>query len=73
MKGLKMTNKSVEQSQRIGQINRNNRVFINDSVYNNQDKLLCSNCEKQSTNNYINKYSNKIICKDCLKQIELPI
>jgi late competence protein required for DNA uptake (superfamily II DNA/RNA helicase) len=68
-----MTNKSVEQSQRIGQINRNNRVFINDSVYNNQDKLLCVQCNKHSKQNYIHKYSNQIKCKECTKQIELPI
>jgi len=66
-------NKSIEQSQRIGQINRNNRVFINDSIYNNQDKLLCSICENQSSNNYIHKYYNQIKCKECTKQIELPI
>jgi formylmethanofuran dehydrogenase subunit E len=62
-----------KKSQRIGQINRNNRFFIKDSIYNNNDKLLCSNCGNQSSNNYINKYSNKIICKNCLKQIEQPI
>jgi len=68
-----MENKSVEQSQRLNQQNYNNRVFINDSVYNNENKLLCSICEKQSTTNYIHKYSNQIKCKECTKQIEQPI
>mgnify|MGYP003659901373 CR=1 FL=1 len=62
-----------KNSQRIGQINKNNRFFVNDSIYNNNDKLLCFKCEKQSSNNYINKYSNVIKCKNCLKQIEQPI
>ncbi len=66
-------NKSVEQSQRLNQQNYNNRVFINDSIYDNEHKLLCSICEKQSTQNYIHKYSNQIKCKECTKQIEQPI
>ena len=65
--------KIVQESERIIQVNYNNRNFINDSIYNNDNKLLCSKCIKQSSNNYINKYSNKIICKNCLKQIEQPI
>ena len=65
--------KIIEKSQQINQKNYNSRIFINDSIYNNDDKLLCSKCEHQSSNNYINKYSNKIICKNCLKQIEQPI
>jgi len=61
------------KSQRIGQINRNNRIFLKDSVYNNEDKLLCSKCENQSSTNYIHKYYDEIRCKNCIKQIEQPI
>jgi len=65
--------KIVQESERITQVNSDNRNFINDSIYNNEEKLLCSKCIKQSSNNYINKYSNIIKCKNCVKQIEQPI
>ena len=65
--------KIIEKSQQINQKNHNNRTFLKDSIYNNEDKLLCSKCENQSTTNYIHKYYKEIRCKDCIKQIEQPI
>ncbi len=73
MKGKKMINKSVEQSQTIRQINRNNRDFIYNSVYTNDKNLMCVSCEKVKEQCYINKWSNLVKCNDCLKQIEQPI
>ncbi len=71
----KMNNKDrvVNQAQKIANSNKHKRNFMLDSVYNNQDKLICIDCEKTSKQNYINKYSNKVVCKECLIQIELPI
>ena len=68
-----MLDEIIKKSQRITQKNYNNRTFRNDSFYNNENKLLCSICEKQSTNNYIHKYSKSIRCKNCTNQIEQPI
>ncbi len=68
-----MINKSVEQSQTLRQINHDNRDFINNSVYTNEKKLMCVRCEKLKKECYINKWSNLVVCKDCLKQIEQPI
>jgi len=65
--------KIIEKSQQINQKNHNNRTFLKDSIYNNEDKLLCSKCENQSTTNYIHKYYKEIRCKDCIKQLEQPI
>ena len=53
-----MINKSVEQSQTIRQINRNNRDFIYNSVYTNEKKLMCVSCEKLKKECYINKCSS---------------
>ena len=39
-------NKSIEQSENIAQINRNNRSFINNSIFDNDNKLLCIQCNK---------------------------
>jgi late competence protein required for DNA uptake (superfamily II DNA/RNA helicase) len=71
----KMNNKDkvINQAQKIANSNKHKRNFILDSVYNNQDKLICVDCEKTSKQNYINKYSNMVVCKTCLTQIELPI
>ena len=65
--------KIIEKSQQINQKNHNNRTFLKDSIYNNEDKLLCTKCENQSSNNYVHKYYKEIRCKDCIKQIEQPI
>ena len=65
--------KVFNQAQKIANSNKHKRNFMLDSVYNNQDKLFCIDCNKISTKNYINKYSNKVVCKTCLTQIELPI
>jgi late competence protein required for DNA uptake (superfamily II DNA/RNA helicase) len=65
--------KIIQESQNISQRNYNNRIFLKDSIYNNEDKLLCSKCENQSSNNYVHKYYKEIRCKDCIKQIEQPI
>jgi len=72
---LKMNNKDkvFNQAQKIANSNKHKRNFMLDSVYNNQDKLICVDCEKTSKQNYINKYSNMVVCKTCLTQIELPI
>ncbi len=72
---LKMNNKDkvFNQAQKIANSNKHKRNFVLDSVYNNQDKLICVDCEKTSKQNYINKYSNMVVCKTCLTQIELPI
>ena len=71
----KMNNKDkvINQAQKIANSNKHKRNFILNSVYNNQDKLICVDCEKTSKQNYINKYSNMVVCKTCLTQIELPI
>ena len=63
----------INQAQKIANSNKHKRNFIKDSVYNNQDKLICIDCEKTSNKNYVNKYSNKVVCKNCLTQIEQPI
>ena len=71
----KMNNKDrvVNQAQKIANSNKHKRNFMLDSVYNNQDKLFCVDCKKTSKQNYVNKYSNMVVCKNCLIQIELPI
>jgi len=68
-----MIEEIIKKSQRLATSNKHKRNFIKDSVYNNQDKLICIDCEKTSTKNYVNKYSNKVVCKNCLTQIEQPI
>ena len=65
--------KIIEDSRQLNQANKYKRDFIKESIYNNDDKLYCFDCENQSSKNYIHKYSNIIKCKDCLKQIEQAI
>jgi hypothetical protein len=75
VKVKKMSNKDriINQSQKILNANKSKRGFIANSIFDNDKKLICLECAKHSRQNYINKWSKKTICKDCLKQIELPI
>ena len=70
-----MSNKDriINQNQKILNANKSKRSFIGNSIFNNDTRLICLECNRHTKQNYINKWSRKTICKDCLKQIEIPI